>query len=124
MALILDDKQTAELVGHIWDENGTLRTVYRTSVDKAASGEVVAAQGAGVKIRVLGYVLSSSAAINAHFRSAATPISATHYFAANGSIVVPEGKSGWFQTAANEALNLQLSGAGTIGTSVIWHQVE
>lgn len=111
--------------GQVIDESGTVRTVNRSSVTASASGAtaVVAAQGGGVRIRVLSVFVCTSTAVGVKFQSASTDISGLSALAANGGFVMPETSHGWFQTAANEALNINLSGAATsVGVTVAWVQ--
>jgi hypothetical protein len=115
---------SAEVVGKLIDENGTERTVFRTFADPSASGDtqVVAAQGSGVRVRVLDYSIMAAAAVSVRFRSATTSICSLKACAANGGIAPGLNKHGWFQTAANEALNVNLSGNVAVGVDVVWCQ--
>lgn len=116
---------TTERVGQIIDENGTTRTVSRSFLDTSSSGDqqVVAAQGSGVRVRVLAvYVHCGATATSVRFRSATTSISSLKALAANGGFVLPLNEHGWFQTATNEALNINLSAANAIGVEVVWCQ--
>lgn len=108
--------------GTILDESGTAQTVQRAFLDASASGDtqIVAAQGAGIRIRVIAYTFVAAAAVTVKFRSASTAISSGKPVAANGGVVAAEAPHGWFQTAANEALNLNLSGAVAVGVDVLW----
>lgn len=111
--------------GQVIDEVPTVRTVNRTSITASASGAtvVVAAQGGGIRIRVLSVFVCTSTAVGVKFQSASTDISGLSALAANGGFVMPETSHGWFQTAANEALNVNLSGAATsVGVTVVWVQ--
>lgn len=111
--------------GLIVDENGVERVIQRAFGNPAGLGDnqLVAAQGAGVRIRVLGFILHPSAAVNVKFRSAANDISGLFTFGGAGFAVSGHMEHGWFQTNANEALNLNNSGAVACGVEVIWHQV-
>lgn len=108
--------------GYVIDETGTTRTVQRASATPAASGntQVVAAQGAGVRIRVIAACVIAATAVSVKFQSATTDISATWPVGANGGFVLPDNNHGWFQTAGNEALNVNLSGNVSTGVQVIW----
>ena len=110
--------------GTIVDENGTVRTVNRAFANPTASGntQVVAAQGAALRIRVLSLFSMAATAVTIKFQSATTDISAGFPVAANGGFVLPRNVDGWFQTAANEALNINLGGAVTAGVQVTWVQ--
>lgn len=85
---------------------------------------VVAAQGAGVKIRVLGFIIVSTLAQTVKFQSATTDISPGWPVAANSGISTPFYPGGIFETAANEALNVNLSVATATGVQVVWEPVS
>jgi hypothetical protein len=109
--------------GSIIDENGVIRTVQRSFVNATASGDtpVVAAQGTGIKIRVIAMYHVSLTAVTVKFKSgAATDKSPGVPAAANGGLVLPRNDHGWFETAANEALNVNLSAAVATGVMVDW----
>lgn len=84
-------------------------------IDAAISGDntLLAAQGVGNKIRVHSLYLIASAAVTVRFESGAagTALSGQMVLAANGGFVLPFNPAGWFETAANTLLNLELSGA-------------
>lgn len=111
--------------GNVIDEVPTVRTVNRSFVNATASGNtaLVAAQGLGIRIRVLSVFLCTSTAVTVKFQSATTDVSCGSSLAANGGFVMPDNPHGWFQTNANEALNVNLSGAATnVGVQVVWVQ--
>lgn len=85
--------------------------------------QVVAAQGAGVKIRVHGFLVVTTAAQTVKFQSATTDISAGFPLAANGGVSTPYYPGGMFETAANQALNINLGVATAAGVQVIWEPV-
>jgi len=84
-------------------------------IDAASSGDntIQAAAGAGIKIRVLSLFVVASAAVTVRFESAAggTALTGQMQLAANGGFVLPYNPNGWFETADNALLNLELSGA-------------
>jgi hypothetical protein len=94
-------------------------------VNASASGNtaVVAAQGAGVQIRVLGLIVVTTAAQTVKFQSATTDISAGFPLAANGGISTTYYPDGMFETVANEALNITLGAATATGVQVVWEPV-
>lgn len=106
------------------DESGVIRTCNRTFLNATASGntQIVAAQGAGLRIRLLAANVTSGTALTIKFQSATTDICSGKPVAANGGWIAPYAPVGWFQTTANEALNVNLSGAGTVGVDIIWIQ--
>jgi len=93
-------------------QNTTALTLVRVAIDVAASGDntIIAAQGAGNKIRVIAIVLVVAAAVVVTFKSATTLISGDMSFAANGGFSVAS-EYGVLQGAANEAFIINLSGA-------------
>ncbi len=81
-------------------------------------GNAIVAGVAGKKYRVLSVVVVTTAANSIKFQSASTDISATFPLAANGGLVLPFNEHGWFETAAGEALNINLSAATSTGVQV------
>jgi hypothetical protein len=108
--------------------NNGPNTCDRKSVAISCSGSgnnTVVAAIEGRQIRVLALSLSASAAVNAKFQSGASGTDKTglYYLAANGGIVLPYNKLGWFETAANALLNLNLSGAIPVGGCITYIEV-
>jgi hypothetical protein len=83
--------------------------------DAASSGDntLLAAQGSGNKIRVHSLYLLASGTVTVRFESGAggTALSGQMSLVANSGIVLPFSPAGWFETAANALLNLELSAA-------------
>jgi hypothetical protein len=77
------------------------------------------------KIRVLAVSLIASAAVNAKFQTGAggTDLTGLYYCAANGGFVLPFNPVGWFETASNTLLNLNLSGATAVGGCITYVEV-
>lgn len=76
---------------------------------------LVASPGASARIRVVSASIIVDGANDVKFQSASTDISGLMAFAANGGIVLPFNEHGWVETAAGEALNLNLSAATAVG---------
>lgn len=74
----------------------------------------------GARIRVIAVVVVATLANSVHFRSAATPITASFPLAANGGFVLPVNELGWFETAVGEALAVNMSAATATGLQVIY----
>lgn len=90
-------------------------------IDTAASGNtaLVAAAGTGKKIVVRNYLLIASAAVSVKFRSANTDLTGAMALSANGGAsAAGHPEVGWFETAANEALNINLSAAQQVSGHV------
>jgi hypothetical protein len=69
-------------------------------------------------------VLVANAAVNAKWQSAtAGDKSGLLYLAANGGVVAPESPRGYFETAAGEALQLNLSAAVAVGGHISYCEV-
>jgi len=114
-----------DIGGTIVDEAPAARAVGRAFVNASSGGntELVAAQGAGVRIRLLAvFCVGGGSAVSVKFQSAATDISALFALVANGGFVLPYNPHGWCQTNANEALNVNLSGAVATGVQALWAQ--
>lgn len=89
----------------------------------AATDNQIVAAVANKKIRVKGYALTNGAASvqNVKWRSAANDRTGLFYSTAIGVIVVHDlapNNDFYFETAAGEALNLNLSAATPVGGSV------
>lgn len=93
---------------------GQGKTLLFGKITTAASGAtaLVAAAGAGLKIKVVHYVLVAGGTVNVKFQSASTDLTGAMPFVANtGVSVAGQASSHVLETAANEALNLNLSAA-------------
>jgi len=91
-----------------------------TFVNATASGntEAIAAAGAGLMIRVVSIFVLSETALTVKFQSATTDVTAGFPVGINGGFVLEHNDEGWFQSAANEALNINLSGTGVVGAQI------
>lgn len=78
------------------------------------SNEIVAAV-AGKIIRVLGYHLSHSGTVNSKWQSASTDLTGLNYGTAGVIAHEDQTRDGHFETAAGEALNLNLSAGTAVG---------
>jgi hypothetical protein len=102
------------------------RQVKYAKIDAASSGDntLVAAAGAGLKIRVHSCFLIAADAVNVRFESGASGTALTGQMncAINGGFVLPYNEAGWFETAANALLNLELSGAVSVDGSLSYSE--
>jgi hypothetical protein len=95
-------------------------------ISAAASGAntLVAAQGAGVKIRVLGIALVAASAVTATLQSGAGGTNLTGAMSLGGAstkfFTIEEARLGILETAANALLNLNLSGAVQVSGWLVW----
>jgi hypothetical protein len=84
----------------------------------SADNTLVAAAGAGIKIRVVQLVLvASGGANNVRLESGTggTALTGVMNLAANGQLILQHNSAGWCETAANALLNLELSAATAVG---------
>ena len=93
----------------------------------SSGANAVVAAVSGKAIKVLGYVLTASAAVNAKWQSASTDLTGLSYFlsTAPDKLVAPvirQGSGHWFKTAVGEALNLNLSGAVAVGGHLVYQE--
>jgi len=97
-------------------------------IDAASSGDntIQAAAGAGVKIRVLAAFLVSAGTVNARFESGAsgTALTGQMNLVVNSGFTLPFNPAGWFETAANTLLNLELSAAVSVDGCITYIEVE
>eukprot|EP00919_Chromeraceae_sp_WS-2016_P071481 GHVR01169278.1.p1 GENE.GHVR01169278.1~~GHVR01169278.1.p1 ORF type:complete len:360 (-),score=64.60 GHVR01169278.1:1511-2590(-) len=84
-------------------------------IDDALSGDntLQAAAGAGIKIRVLSVFMISAGTVTARFESGAagTALTGQMNLVVNSGFTLPFNPAGWFETADNALLNLELSAA-------------
>lgn len=104
--------------------NGVTALVPQFAVITTSSSGVtnVVAAVTSKKIRVLAFVLTSNAAVNAKFQSHVTPTDLTGllYMGASGILPGAYNPKGHFQTLSGEALDINLSGAVTVGGWMIY----
>lgn len=100
---------------------GTATTVLRAAIAVSSSGanQIVAAD-ATKKIRVIKYKLSANGAVNAKWQSASTDLTGLAYLPQYGVDSGAWCVGGHFETSANQALNLNLSGAVAVGGYVVY----
>lgn len=98
--------------------NGTTALTPKFAViDNATAGDnTIVAAVTSKKIRVHQLALIASAAVTMRFESGAsgTALTGQMQLAANGGFVLPYSPIGWFETASNTLLNLELSGATSV----------
>jgi hypothetical protein len=108
------------------DDAGTDRTVKYAIIDAASSGDnTLLAAVASRKIRVLSAFLVSSGSVNVRFESGAagTALTGQMNLVANTGFVLPYTPHGWFETAVNTLLNLELSAAVSVDGSFTYVEV-
>ena len=90
-------------------------------IDVASAGDnTIVAAVAGKKIRVLQYALVVGAATTVIWKSGSTAISGDMSFDANSGISSPFSPVGLFETAAGEALVLNLSAANPVSGHLVY----
>lgn len=95
-------------------------------IDHAASGDnTIIAANATKKLRVLAAVMIAGGTVTARFESAAggTALTGQMALVANSGFVLPFNPAGWFETAANQLLNLELSGAVSVDGCLTYIEV-
>lgn len=121
-----DSVSTALAVDRLMN-NLTAVTPVSVIIDNATSGDntIVAAQGASNIILVHQVLLVASAAVTVRFESGAggTALTGQMQIAANQGFVLPFSPVGWFKTAANTLLNLELSGATSVDGVLVYSVV-
>jgi hypothetical protein len=105
-------------------QNGTARTPQFAAISGSTSGDntLVAAAGAGNKIRVLSLYLVAAGTTTVRFESGAggTALSGAMSLVANTGLVLPFSPAGHFETAANTLLNMELNAAVQVSGSLTY----
>ena len=120
-------KVNAQEVSGVMIENAVPVTVKRAIIDVASSGDntLVAAVG-GKKIRVLSLVLVSAGTVTVRFESGAggTALTGQMSLVANSGFSLSHNPHGWFETADNTLLNIELSGAVSVDGCLTYIEAE
>lgn len=93
------------------------------AIDAATSGDnTLVAANATKKIRVTSLFLVSAGTVNVRFEggTGGTALTGQMNLVANTGFVLPYNPSGWFETAINTLLNLELSGAVSVDGSLTY----
>lgn len=100
--------------------------VQHAAIDANTSGSTqIVAAVSGKYIVLLAYNLMAAGAVNAHWRSGATPITGNMYMDAAGSgKVAPYNPKGWTKAATSAALNINLSGNVAVGGEITYVVLE
>lgn len=96
---------------------GTIVTPKYAVIDAATSGDnTLVSAVTSKKVRVLSLLLVASGTVNVRFESGAggTALTGQMNLVANTGFVLPYNPAGWFETASNTLLNLELSAATSV----------
>lgn len=108
----------------LWDATSSPKFAV---IDASTSGDntLVSAAGAGIKIRVLSAFLVAAGTVNTRFESGAagTALTGQMNLVANSGYVLPYNPAGWFETADNTLLNLELSAGVSVDGSLTYVEV-
>jgi len=108
-------------------ENAISVTVKRAIIDAATSGDnTLVAAVAAKKIRVLSAFLVAAGTVVVRFESGAggTALTGQMNLVANTGFVLPYNPHGWFETADNTLLNLELSAAISVDGALVYIEAE
>jgi hypothetical protein len=106
-------------------EEEALATTF-TAISASTSGDnTLKAAVASKKIRVTSLFLIAASAVTVRFESGAggTALTGVMSLAANAGFVLPYNPVGWFETASNTLLNLELGGAVQVSGSFTHEEV-
>ncbi len=96
--------------------NGSPLLVQTAVIATSSSGStLIVAAVAGRVIRALSDRVMANGTVNVKWKSNTTDICGLAYLVANTGYVDPFNPVGWFETAAGEALNIDLSAAVAVG---------
>jgi len=108
--------------------NGVSKNAKFAFLNASASGNtaLVATTGLGArsKIRVLAVFLTTTAENIIKFQSATTDKTAAFPVVALGGMVLPFNEHGWFECAANEALNFNQTVATACAVQIVYTIVD
>lgn len=107
-------------------DGSTALTPKFAKIAAASSGDnTLVAAVTSKKIRVLAYNFIANGTVNAKFQSGAsgTDLTGLKYCVANMGICANYNPVGWFETASNTLLNLNLSGATAVGGELVYVEV-
>jgi hypothetical protein len=98
---------------------------FATIAASASGNNTIVAAVSAKKIRVLAVQLTANGAVNPKWQSGAggTDLTGLAYLVANTGYVLPYNPAGWFETASNTLLNLNLSAAIAVGGSITYIEV-
>lgn len=105
---------------------GTVVTPKFAAIAAASSGNnTLIAAVTSKKIRVLAVAFMANGTVNAKFQTGAggTDLTGLFYMVANTGAALPYNPAGWFETASNTLLNLNLSGAVAVGGCITYIEV-
>jgi hypothetical protein len=105
---------------------GTVVTPKFAVIDAATSGDnTLLAAVSAKKIRVLAMFLVAAGTVNVRLESGAggTALTGQMNLVANTGFVLPYNPAGWFETASNTLLNMELSGAISVDGSFTYIEV-
>jgi hypothetical protein len=105
---------------------GTVVTPKFAAIAASSSGNnTLIAAVTSKKIRVLAVAFMANGTVNAKFQSGAggTDLSGLFYMVANTGAALPYNPAGWFETASNTLLNLNLSAAIAVGGCITYIEV-
>jgi hypothetical protein len=96
----------------------------KISASSSGNNTIVAAV-VGKKIRVLAYNFIANGTVNGKFQDGAggTDLTGLKYCVVNSGMVAPYNPVGWFETSSNTLLNLNLSGAVSVGGELVYVEV-
>lgn len=94
--------------------------ISRTSVNLAATATIVAAGGAGRRVRVLSGVFVSAGAVTITFKDGASGTALTGAITMETGVplTLPYNPLGWFETSVNTLLELALSDSVQVSGSI------
>jgi len=105
---------------------GTVVTPKYAVIAASSSGNnTIVAAVTSKKVRILAVQMISNGTVNAKWQSGAggTDLTGLAYLVANTGYVLPYNPVGWFETASNTLMNLNLSAAIAVGGSIVYIEV-
>lgn len=104
---------------------GVARTPGFAIISVSATDNTIVSAVADRRIRVLSMDMMAATPINGRFQSgvAGTNLTGYSFMGASGGLVRPFNPAGWFQTATNTLLNLNLTAAQSVGGCLTYLEI-
>lgn len=120
---LIGQASTSNETSTIYSGTTALTPKYAIITASSSGNTAVVSAVSGKKIRVIGYYLMANGAVNVKWQSATTDKTGLIYLIANTGISVGYNPVGWFETAASEALNINLSASIAVGGTLVYLEV-
>ena len=102
-----------------------MNNLHTAAINVASSGDttLVPAQGTGLKVRIWAYNFLAADVVNVTLKGGSTAFTGAYPCAANTGISCPPGGRPYFESAADEAIVINLSGEVQVSGLIVYEVV-